>query len=96
MDFNPWLAEQRSNKGNPSNIERPDAPILYRWQTRSRVPSAYEEQLADALTVIFAEDIYELAGIVDALNSANVADPDGAPWTAESFPLAMKQLGDGS
>ncbi len=96
MDFNPWLAEQRSNKGDPTTIERPDAPTLYRWQTRARVPTAYEEQLADALTAIFADETYDLAAIVEALNSAGVPDPDGAPWTAESFPPAMKRLGDGS
>ena len=96
MDYNPWLAEPRSNKGDPTTIERPEAPTLYRWQTRARAPSEYEEQLADALTDLFAGEIYELAGIVDALNAGGVADPDGAPWTAESFPFFMKQLGDGS
>ncbi|MFB3102112.1 MAG: recombinase-like helix-turn-helix domain-containing protein [Alphaproteobacteria bacterium] len=96
MDYNPWLAEQRSNKGDPSTIERSEAPELYRWQTRARRPTAYEDRLADALTAIFAEEVYEIDGIVGALNSAGVPDPDGAPWTVESFPPAMKRLGDGS
>lgn len=96
MDYNPWLAEQRSNKGDPTTIERPEAPELLRWQTRSRVPSEYEDRLADALTAIFADEVYELPEIVEALNAAGMADPDGAPWTVESFPLAMKQLGDGT
>ena len=94
MDYNPWLAEQRSNKGDPSTIERPDQPTLLRWQTRSRAPTAYEDLLADALTTIFADEICDLPGIVDALNAARVADPEGTLWTVERFPLVMKQLGD--
>jgi hypothetical protein len=54
-------------------------------QARRRVPSAYEDQLADALEVAFGEKAWELPRLVERLNSLGSTDPNGVPWTAESF-----------
>lgn len=54
-------------------------------QGRRRMPSAYEDQLADALEVAFGEKAWELPRLVERLNSLGSTDPKGDPWTAESF-----------
>lgn len=59
-------------------------------QARRRAPSAFENRLADALEVAFGailteRDAWELPRLVERLNSLGSTDPDGAPWTEESF-----------
>ena len=93
MDYNPWLAEPRGNKGSAGTIESPRDPELLGWQTRSHPPTAYERRLSDALTAIFGEEVHDLAGIVARLNAAGIPDPDGAPWTEAGFEAAMRTLG---
>ena len=93
-DFNPFLAALRpSDKGTPEDIENPDKVANIGWQTRPAPPSAYEHRLADALQAIFAEEIYDLAGILARLKASGIAAPAGAPaWTEEAFCAEMHRL----
>lgn len=84
------------NKGNAQSIERYDAPVLIRWQTRPAPPTDYENALGDALEALFTREVYELDAIIAGLNETGPADPDGNPWTETSFTSVMKRLGAGS
>jgi len=88
-----WLEKSGDNKGDESSIERPDAVQNVRWQTRAAVPTDHENRLGDALQEIFAEGIYDLPGIVAALNGRGVGSAAGAAWTEESFVAEMARLG---
>jgi phenylpropionate dioxygenase-like ring-hydroxylating dioxygenase large terminal subunit len=92
MHCNPWLAEPRGNKGDAETVENPGDPLLLRWQTRARPPSEHEDRLADALTAIFGDEVYELSGIAARLNDAGVPAPGGGPWTGDAFTSAMRTL----
>ena len=92
MHCNPWLAEPRGNKGDAETVENPGDPLLLRWQTRARPPSEHEDRLADALTAIFGDEVYELSGIAARLNDAGVPAPGGGPWTGDAFASAMRTL----
>ena len=93
MDYNPWLAATRGNKGDADTLEDPRRRELLRWQTRARAPTAYEDRLAGALRAIFGDEVHELPGIVARLNDAGIPDPDGAPWTEAGFEAALRELG---
>jgi len=88
-----WLEKSAGNKGDESSIERPDAVQNVRWQTRAAAPSEYENRLGDTLQEIFAEGIYELPGIVAALNERGVRSASGMGWTEDSFAAEMARLG---
>ena len=88
-----WLEKSSGNKGDESSIERPDAVQNVRWQTRASAPSEYENRLGDALQEIFAEGIYDLPGIVAALNERGVGSAAGAAWTEGAFAAEMARLG---
>ena len=68
---------------------------LYRacWQIGTGNPSEYETRLGDALEAAFAAGHLELPALVEALNRAGVAAPDGAPWTEERYRAEMRRLG---
>ncbi|HEX9464582.1 MAG TPA: recombinase-like helix-turn-helix domain-containing protein [Alphaproteobacteria bacterium] len=88
-----WPGSSVGAKGDEASIEHPDKAQNICWQTRAAAPTAYEDALGDALQAIFAEEIYELAGIVRRLNERGVKGPDGAAWTEASFTAEMARLG---
>jgi hypothetical protein len=93
-----WLVPSRDpkgvgNKGDESSIERVETVQNVRWQTRADPPTAYENALAEALQTIFADEVYDLPGIVRRLNDAQVAPPGGQAWTEENFAAEMARLG---
>ena len=90
--FNPWLATKRRNKGDEGTVLPIDNSQNVVHQTRSRVPTDYEESLADALEDIFAAGHYELPEIVAKLNESTVPPPGGAAWTEDSFKQEMGRL----
>jgi len=63
------------------------------WQTRDHAPTAYENQLGDALEAAFESGADSPEAMAAHLNSAGVHAPDGALWTAASFETAMRELG---
>lgn len=61
-------------------------------QTRTHPPTEYENRLGDALEEAFSEKAWELPQLVERLNALGVSDPQGAPWTEESFPRVMASI----
>jgi len=62
-------------------------------QTREREPTAAENAIADVIERSYAAGIHTWEGLVAELIEANVAAPDGKPWTEESFKREMARLG---
>ena len=62
-------------------------------QSRNDEPTPYENKLADAIEKVYAEKIRELGPIVQRLNELGTADPDGNPWTQQSFVEVVRELG---
>jgi hypothetical protein len=92
-DHNPGLTPDPRNKGHEGGIEHPDRVRNIAWQTRAVPPSDAENALADALQAIFAEDIYELPGIVARLQG-RVPPPAGAArWTEALLAAELHRLG---
>jgi len=63
-------------------------------QTRVWPPPAYEIKLARTLEEVYGRGVYDLSGVVNALNQTTVVSPDGGRWTEESFKAAMRKLGE--
>ena len=91
-EFNPWRALDFGNKGSETTIEASETARNVRWQMRTRVPTADEHKLAEALGQIFMAGTWELAGIVARLNELGLKTPQGTAWTAENFERAMTAL----
>lgn len=62
-------------------------------QSLPREPTSYEHALADELEAIFGRGVYDLPGLVAALNETGVRPPDGADWTTGSFTTEIERLG---
>ena len=62
-------------------------------QSRNDEPTPYENKLADAIEKAYAENIQELGPLVEKLNELGTSDPDGRPWTQQSFVGVMLELG---
>jgi hypothetical protein len=96
-DFNPYLEAHRAASPNQvagaGHIFKTGDRNLIMWQTRPAMPSAYERALADALEQIFAQQTYDLPGIVAALNGASVRTPGGEAWTEQNFQDTLRELG---
>jgi hypothetical protein len=59
---------------------------------RKREPTAYENQLADAMEQAFAAGAWELDALVAHLNAAGVHDAQQQAWTAQSFQAELKVM----
>ena len=70
-------------------------PELYNetHQTRSAPPTAYESLLGDSIERAFAQGIHDLQGLVNYLNQAGPAGPNGDAWTCESYEREIARLG---
>ncbi|MBA3309072.1 MAG: hypothetical protein H0U28_03300 [Nocardioidaceae bacterium] len=62
-------------------------------QSRKRGPTALENRLGDAIESAFARGIHELGPLVAAVNDFGSTDPDGQPWTPETFTTTVHRLG---
>ncbi len=92
-DHNPGLTPDPRDKGSEAGIEQPDRIGNIAWQTRAAPPGDAENALADALQAIFAEEIYELPGIVQRL-IGRVPPPAGAArWTEALLAAELARLG---
>ena len=63
-------------------------------QSRHRELTSYEHALADELEGIYGRGVYDLPGLVAALNETGVRPPDGADWTADTFTTEIARLGE--
>ena len=59
---------------------------------RKREPTAYENQLADAMEQAFAAGAWELDALVAHLNAAGVHDSQQVAWNAQSFQAELARL----
>lgn len=82
----------------PKNLfpeeSRTPAPYMDPHQARRRAPTAYENELADALEAAFGDDVRELDALVARLNADGVRTPDGLEWTSDRFQSVMQRLGE--
>ena len=62
-------------------------------QSRDSEPTTFENTLADAIEKAYAENIQELGLLVQRLNELGTVDPEGKPWTQQSFVEVMRELG---
>jgi hypothetical protein len=62
-------------------------------QSTTREPSAWENELGDAIEAAFSEGCYELDALVRRLNLSRVRPREGGMWTAETFVATMRELG---
>jgi hypothetical protein len=62
-------------------------------QARQRPPTAYQDQLGDALERAFAAGHWELDALLAQLNHSGPLAPNGQAWTADNFQAEMAALG---
>ncbi len=63
-------------------------------QSRKAPPTAYENQLGDAIERAFSAGIHDLEGLVAYLNRSGPAAPNGVAWTPAVYEQTMSRLGD--
>jgi hypothetical protein len=68
-------------------------PYLSARQTREQPPTAWQQELANALEGVFTQGAYELDEVVAGLNASRVRPPKGGEWTPENFTAVMAELG---
>lgn len=68
-------------------------PYLEPHQTRTQEPTAWQQELANAIESVFAKGAYELDQLIAGLNGTRVRPPGGADWTRENFTALMRELG---
>ena len=62
-------------------------------QSRSAPPSAWEDQLGDAIEAAYAKGIHALPELVVEINRHGLTNPDGQAWTPSRFEAEMARLG---
>jgi hypothetical protein len=68
-------------------------PFLQPVQTRTQEPTAWQQELANAMESVFAKGARDLDDVVAGLNGTRVRPPDGSDWTADNFTALMRELG---
>lgn len=68
-------------------------PYNARRQTQFADPTEWEDRLADAIEAAFTAGAWDLPALVDAVREQGVTDPDGLPWTIETFRTELDRLG---
>lgn len=68
-------------------------PYLDPHQTRTQEPTAWQQELANAIEGVFTRGARELDEVVAGLNGTRVRPPNGADWTPETFTAVMRELG---
>ncbi len=56
------------------------------------MPTAFEDRLADALELAFAEGAWDLEELIGRLNSLGSTDSEGQAWTQESFTRQLAEI----
>lgn len=68
-------------------------PYLSPHQTRTQEPTAWQQELANAIESVFSKGAHQLDELVAGLNASRVRPPTGEDWTAENFTAVMRELG---
>jgi hypothetical protein len=69
------------------------SPYLDPHQTRRHEPTAWQQELANAIEGVFAKGASELDGLVEGLNGSRVRPPNGGDWTEENLRSVLRELG---
>lgn len=70
------------------------APNMNPHQARRRAPTAYENELGDALEAAFGAGVWDLDALVARLNADGLRTPEGTEWTPDRFQAVMQRLGE--
>lgn len=68
-------------------------PYLDPHQARTHEPTAWQQELANAIESIFAKGTHELDQVIAGLNASRVRPPGGGQWTEQNFTALMRELG---
>jgi hypothetical protein len=68
-------------------------PYLDPHQSRMSAPTAWQQELANAIESVFSRGAYQLDELVAGLNASRVRPPSGENWTPENFTALMRELG---
>jgi hypothetical protein len=68
-------------------------PYFSPHQTRTQEPTAWQQDLANAIEGVFSRGARELDEVVAGLNASRVRPPNGGDWTADNFTAVMRELG---
>jgi len=68
-------------------------PYLSPHQSRAQPPTAWQQELANAIESVFSKGAHELDELIAGLNTSRVRPPSGGNWTAEHFTAVMHELG---
>ena len=68
-------------------------PYLDSHQTRLHEPTAWQQELANAIEGVFAKGASELDELVEGLNGSRVRPPNGGDWTEENLRGVLRELG---
>ncbi|HEY1153857.1 MAG TPA: recombinase-like helix-turn-helix domain-containing protein [Pseudolabrys sp.] len=68
-------------------------PYLTPRQTRDGEPTAWQQELANAIEGVFSKGARELDEVVAGLNASRVRPPSGGAWTPDNFTALMRELG---
>ena len=79
------------NTSSRGRVEKPGETPNVAWQTRNAEPTAFENQMGDALEQAFAADALELGEVVEHLKKQGCKDPQGNPWTEASLQEWLRQ-----
>lgn len=88
-----WLNRTPSSQAGINNIQVPGQSELLIWQTRYKVPTAYEQDFVQNLITAFSTDHSTLPELVQALNTQGFKNEAGIAWTEASFVEEIQRLG---
>lgn len=88
-----WERQQPDERAGHGGFERYDVIENVPWQSRSRVPTAYEDSLAAGLEAAFKDGAKELAAIADSLNAQGILRNDGQLWSESLLAAELDILG---
>lgn len=87
-------AEVNSGAGGGDHARLPHNGLyMEQWQAGTGSATPYEAALGNALEEVFSAGIYDLPGIVAALNRMGVKTPEGEVWTEAGYAGVMEKLG---
>lgn len=90
----PWSKAQPNNVAGYGQIGKPGHGSNIRWQTRSAVPTRFENALGDALENAYQSGAATCEEIVASFNKHNFMQGNGLPWTVTTLEELMRTLGE--
>jgi len=91
--LNSWDRQPPDERAGHGGFERYDIIQNVPWQSRARVPTAYEDRLATGLETAFKAGAADLATLADSLNAQGILRSDGRPWTESMLGAELDLLG---